>query len=312
MRKIVIDMQNYLFADVVAAAFKSSDYDIEVIRAESPRDTVELCQIYEPFVLVMEVTGYAPWKLGERLRLRGEDINLMQTQKLADGNCICRKNCRSRGFKVYDYVHGNLSGVKAHLDQVERGTKLWDHYFVPRLKTKDKNQKLTRFGAHLYVAEDIGLVAFTQVDYKILIFGKTTRACVYRIADLRNYKYEEQMVRNGDKTEKKSTVRMVFINTAGMNAFNLEVNNFKEYEKLSKYFDTLFGVQKTLGNAANTWKQQMTAIKDVASGLSAAMRGEEDAGEKAAAAINSLDAAVYGDRTEWIRRADAALAAFNG
>ena len=31
-----------------------------------------------------------------------------------------------------------------------------------------------------------------------------------------------------------------------------------------------------------------------------------------AAAINSLDAAVYGDRTEWIRRADAALAAFNG
>lgn len=56
----------------------------------------------------------------------------------------------------------------------------------------------------------------------------------------------------------------------------------------------------------------MTAIKDVASGLSAAMRGEEDAGEKAAAAINSLDAAIYGDRTEWIRRADAALAAFNG
>ena len=218
----------------------------------------------------------------------GADINLMQTQKLADGNCICRKNCRSRGFKVYDYVHGNLSGVKAHLDQVERGTKLWDHYFVPRL------------------------VAFTQVDYKILIFGKTTRACVYRIADLRNYKYEEQMVRNGDKTEKKSTVRMVFINTAGMNAFNLEVNNFKEYEKLSKYFDTLFGVQKTLGNAANTWKQQMTAIKDVASGLSAAMRGQEDAEEKAASAINSLDAAIYGDRTEWIRRADAALAAFNG
>ena len=143
---------------------------------------------------------------------------------------------------------------------------------------------------------------------------ENTRAFMvdYRIADLRNYKYEEQMVRNGDKTEKKSTVRMVFINTAGMNAFNLEVNNFKEYEKLSKYFDTLFGVQKTLGNAANTWKQQMTAIKDVASGLSAAMRGQEDAEEKAASAINSLDAAIYGDRTEWIRRADAALAAFNG
>ena len=83
MRKIVIDMQNYLFADVVAAAFKSSDYDIEVIRAESPRDTVELCQIYEPFVLVMEVTGYAPWKLGERLRLRGEVKALCPNCKIA-------------------------------------------------------------------------------------------------------------------------------------------------------------------------------------------------------------------------------------
>lgn len=46
MRKIVIDMQNYLFADAVATAFKNSDYDIEVIRAESPLDTVELCQVY--------------------------------------------------------------------------------------------------------------------------------------------------------------------------------------------------------------------------------------------------------------------------
>ena len=81
MRKIVIDMQNYLFADVVAAAFKSSDYDIEVIRAESPRDTVELCQIYEPFVLVMEVTGYAPWKLGERLRLRDEAKDIRDAKK---------------------------------------------------------------------------------------------------------------------------------------------------------------------------------------------------------------------------------------
>lgn len=209
-------------------------------------------------------------------------------------------------------LHTKLNENKAELESNRK--KLQDAYLVQKKlhELTEKNQKLTRFGAHLYVAEDIGLVAFTQVDYKILIFGKTTRACVYRIADLRNYKYEEKMVKNGDKTEKKSTVRLVFINTEGMNAFNLEVNNFKEYEKLSKYFDTLFGVQKTLGNAANTWKQQMTAIKDVASGLSAAMRGEEDAGEKAAAAINSLDAAVYGDRTEWIRRADAALAAFSG
>ena len=65
-------MQNFLFGDSVAAAFKKSDYDIDVVRAESPKDTIELCRVYRPFVLVMEVTGYTPWMLCERLKLRDE------------------------------------------------------------------------------------------------------------------------------------------------------------------------------------------------------------------------------------------------
>ena len=70
MRTIVVDMQNFLFADSVATAFISSDYDIDVIRTESPKDTLELCQVYKPYVLMMEVTSYTPWKLSERLKLR--------------------------------------------------------------------------------------------------------------------------------------------------------------------------------------------------------------------------------------------------
>ena len=72
MNKIVIDMQNFLFADSIAAAFKNSNYDIDVVRAETPQDTVELCRVYKPFVLVMEVTAYTPWLLGERMKLRDE------------------------------------------------------------------------------------------------------------------------------------------------------------------------------------------------------------------------------------------------
>ena len=63
-------MQNFLFADSVATAFRSSDYDIDVIRTEFPKDTLELCQVYQPYVLMMEVTSYTPWKLSERLKLR--------------------------------------------------------------------------------------------------------------------------------------------------------------------------------------------------------------------------------------------------
>lgn len=83
MQKIVVDMQNYLFADSVAAAFKNSDYDIVVVRAESPMNTVELCRLYKPFVLIMEVTGYTPWLLCERLKLRDKVKTVCPECKIA-------------------------------------------------------------------------------------------------------------------------------------------------------------------------------------------------------------------------------------
>lgn len=83
MQKIVVDMQNYLFADSVAAAFKNSDYDIDVVRAESPMNTVELCRLYKPFVLIMEVTGYTPWLLCERLKLRDKVKTVCSECKIA-------------------------------------------------------------------------------------------------------------------------------------------------------------------------------------------------------------------------------------
>lgn len=72
MKKFVVDLQNYLFADSIAVAFRNSNYDIDVVRAETPQDTVELCRVYKPFVLLMEVTAYTPWLLCERMKLRDE------------------------------------------------------------------------------------------------------------------------------------------------------------------------------------------------------------------------------------------------
>ena len=83
MQKIVVDMQNYLFADSVAAAFKNSDYDIDVVRAESPMNTVELCRLYKPFVLIMEVKGYTPWLLCERMKLRDKVKTVCPECKIA-------------------------------------------------------------------------------------------------------------------------------------------------------------------------------------------------------------------------------------
>lgn len=72
MRRIVVDMQNFLFADAIARTLRSTDSDFDVRRSESPDKTVELCGLCQPYALLMEVTGYTPWKLEERLKIRNE------------------------------------------------------------------------------------------------------------------------------------------------------------------------------------------------------------------------------------------------
>ena len=72
MRRIVVDMQNFLFSDAIARALKSADSDFDVRKSESPDKTAELCSLCEPYALLMEVTGYTPWRLEERLKIRNE------------------------------------------------------------------------------------------------------------------------------------------------------------------------------------------------------------------------------------------------
>ena len=57
----------------------------------------------------------------------------------------------------------------------------------------------------------------------------------------------------------------------------------------------------------NTFKQQMNAAKAVAGAIKAVKDGTVDE-SVAENTISALDAAQYGDRTEWIAKADAALA----
>lgn len=72
MRRIVVDMQNRLFADAIAQTLRSADSDFDVHRSESPDKTAELCNLYQPYALLMEVISYTPWNLEERLKIRDE------------------------------------------------------------------------------------------------------------------------------------------------------------------------------------------------------------------------------------------------
>ena len=72
MRRVVIDMQNYLFADAIASALRNADSDFDVLRSEKPENTADLCLLSTPYALLMEVTGCPPWQLEDRLKIRSE------------------------------------------------------------------------------------------------------------------------------------------------------------------------------------------------------------------------------------------------
>jgi hypothetical protein len=100
------------------------------------------------------------------------------------------------------------------------------------------------------------------------------------------YTYEEEKVKGSDgKMETKKYCAMMFKDTAGMYGFRLGVSNSQSFDSIEKYFDTLFGIQKTLRNSFKNAKRQMDAIKSVTSAAKAATAGTLDEEQAAATAL---------------------------
>ena len=70
MRRVVVDMQNALFADAIAKALRDFDSDFDVYCSESPEKTPDVCEYTLAQILIMEVTGYTPWRFEERMKIR--------------------------------------------------------------------------------------------------------------------------------------------------------------------------------------------------------------------------------------------------
>lgn len=72
MRRIVINMQNSLFCNAIADTLRSSGNELEPYTIDSPEKIVDECKWISPYALLMEVTGYTPWMLCERMNIRDE------------------------------------------------------------------------------------------------------------------------------------------------------------------------------------------------------------------------------------------------
>jgi len=71
MRRVVIDMQA-LFAAAVENALRKSGFGFDTVKAESPEQTLSLCQEKPTAVLLMDVMTLPPRSMAERMNIRNE------------------------------------------------------------------------------------------------------------------------------------------------------------------------------------------------------------------------------------------------
>lgn len=70
MRRIVINMQNALFGNAISESLRRSDNEFETYTVDAVDRVADECKWLEPYALLMEVTGYTPWVLSERMKIR--------------------------------------------------------------------------------------------------------------------------------------------------------------------------------------------------------------------------------------------------
>jgi len=242
----------------------------------------------------------------------GVEVGLTGQVKLADGNYICRKVCQKKAMHGYDFMHGNLPALQEHIAQVERDTETFKK-FLWKAKPKSKFKQI----GGLRVYEDLGLIARVSIGKKFFIFvSYVDKACIYRIADLYAYEYDQGSKSSFDlqsKTSKSESLHFChyyFWDTPGLSDFAVRISKKGDQVTVEKYFNKLYGIEKTLRNIGNTWKNQINAVKAAGSAVKAAATGSDDLEEKAGAAADAMERAQYGDRSVWKARADATLAAW--
>lgn len=70
MPRIVINTQNFMFADMIKRTLEGDDFSVTVV--EKPEKLMQEFNRTAANIVLMEVTGYTPWKIEERMKLRNQ------------------------------------------------------------------------------------------------------------------------------------------------------------------------------------------------------------------------------------------------
>lgn len=81
MPRIVINTQNFMFADMIKRTLESDDFSVTVV--EKPEKLIQEFNRTAANIVLMEVTGYTPWNIEERIKLRHQIKQIDTNCKIA-------------------------------------------------------------------------------------------------------------------------------------------------------------------------------------------------------------------------------------
>lgn len=71
MRVVILNMKDYIFADAMAQAMQADKHsDFNVISTTSAEELLQCGTLCDPYAVLMEVNGYPPYVLEERMKIR--------------------------------------------------------------------------------------------------------------------------------------------------------------------------------------------------------------------------------------------------
>ena len=116
MRRIVINMQNSLFCDAIADTLRRSTNDLDPYTVDSPERIVDECKWLAPYALLMEVTGYTPWLLTERMKIRDQVKEMCPDCKIvlivdenAEREVASRVKQSKKDGLIDQFIYGSIS-----------------------------------------------------------------------------------------------------------------------------------------------------------------------------------------------------------
>lgn len=111
-------MQNVLFGDAISETLRRSGNELDPYTVDTPDKVLDDCKWIAPHALLMEVTGYIPWGLEGRMKLRDAVKSLYPDCKivfLVDENAEMDTAKKVKQIKkdglIDQFIYGSISAA---------------------------------------------------------------------------------------------------------------------------------------------------------------------------------------------------------